>query len=172
MTETATEAGSRALWRRITSLYARLLDLLLVVGVAILVLPVTMQVISRYVDWIPHYIWTEELARFLFVWTIMIGAMVGVRESQHFEVDLWPQMSRRTEALVKILARLGILVFALAFVWGGYQFTAFAWNRISELAELPLWLIHVAWPVAGATWVLFLGEQVWDELKIVLGRGA
>ena len=172
MTETAPLSASRALFRRVTAIYARLLDLLLAIGVAILVIPVTMQVISRYVDWLPHFIWTEEMARFLFVWTIMIGAMVGVRESQHFEVDLLPSMSRRAEAFVKIVARLGILVFALAFVWGGYQFTAFAWNRISELAELPLWLIHVAWPVAGLTWTLFLGEQVWDELMILLGRGA
>ncbi|HRD75931.1 MAG TPA: TRAP transporter small permease [Hyphomicrobiaceae bacterium] len=172
MTETTEPTAARSLWRKATALYARLLDFFLVIGVAVLVLPVTLQVVSRYVSWLPHFIWTEEMARFLFVWTIMIGAMVGVRESQHFEVDLWPRLSRRGEALVKIIAKLGVLVFALAFVWGGYQFTAFAWNRISELAELPLWLIHVAWPVAGATWVLFLGEQFWDELTIVLGRRA
>ena len=52
-----------------------------------------------------------------------------------------------------------MLVFALVFVWAGSEFTRFAWNRISELAELPLWLIHIAWPVTGLTWVLFLGEQ-------------
>src|SRR5205807_3985807 len=63
----------------------------------ILVIPVTLQIISRYTPLIPSYIWTEEMARFLFVWTIMIGAMVGVREAQHFEVDVWPNLSRRSE---------------------------------------------------------------------------
>ena len=28
----------------------------------------------------------------------MIGAMVGVREALHFEVDVWPELSRRAEA--------------------------------------------------------------------------
>ena len=42
----------------------------------------------------------------------------------------------------------------------GVEFTRFAWYRISELAELPLWLIHIAWPLAGVTWIIFLGEQM------------
>jgi len=62
----------------------------------------------------------------------MIGAMVGVREAQHFEVDIWPDLSRRAEALVRIMARLGILALALVFVWAGLEFTRFAWNRTSN----------------------------------------
>jgi TRAP-type C4-dicarboxylate transport system permease small subunit len=112
------------------------------------------------------------MARFLFIWTIMIGAMIGVRESTHFEVDLWPQLSRRGEAMVRLAGRLGVLAAALVFVWAGLEFTKFAWNRISELAELPLWLIHVAWPVTGLTWIVFLGEQVLDDLKTISGSSA
>jgi len=68
-----------SLWRRVTAGYAKLLEIMLAACVGILVIPVTLQVISRYTPFIPSYIWTEEMARFLFVWTIMIGAMVGVR---------------------------------------------------------------------------------------------
>jgi TRAP-type C4-dicarboxylate transport system permease small subunit len=110
------------------------------------------------------------MARFLFIWTIMIGAMIGVRESTHFQVDVWPRISTRAEAAVRLLARLGVLAIALVFVWSGIEFTRFAWNRISELAELPLWLIHVAWPLAGATWIVFLGEQMADDLRILWRR--
>ncbi len=167
-----TASGTRNLWRQLTTWYSRLLSLVLVVSVGILVIPVSLQIFSRFTAIIPHYIWTEEMARFLFIWTIMIGAMIGVRESTHFEVDLWPRVSRRLEAAVKLLARLGVLAVALTFVWAGIEFTQFAWHRISELAELPLWLIHIAWPLTGATWLLFLGEQLVDEFKILVGRGA
>jgi TRAP-type C4-dicarboxylate transport system permease small subunit len=112
------------------------------------------------------------MARFLFIWTIMIGAMIGVRESTHFEVDVWPRLPPRGEALVRLLGRLGVLVAALVFVSAGIEFTKFAWHRISELAELPLWIIHVAWPLTGVTWLVFLGEQLVDDLRIVLGRTA
>ena len=160
-----------SLWRRVTAGYAKLLELLLAGCVGILIFPVTLQAISRYTDLIPSYIWTEEMARFLFVWTIMIGAMVGVRGSQHFEIDVWPILSRRAEAAVRIIARLGVLALAVVFVFAGLEFTRFAWNRTSELAELPLWLIHVAWPVAGFTWIAFAGEQIVDELRVLFGAG-
>src|SRR5689334_16235499 len=84
-------------WRRVTAAYGKLLEFLLAACVGIIIVPVTLQVISRYTPFIPSWIWTEEMARFLFVWTIMIGAMVGVREAQHFEVDIWPDLSRRSE---------------------------------------------------------------------------
>ena len=49
-----------------------------------------------------------------------------------------------------------VLVFALVFVWYGIKFVQFGWNQNSELAELPMAFIFVAWPLAGLTWVLFL----------------
>ncbi len=156
-------------WRRFTAFYAQLLTFLLAMSVAILVIPVTLQIISRYTALIPSYIWTEEMARFLFIWMVLIGAMVGVRESSHFEVDVWPTLSRRGEAAVRIVARLGTLALAVVFVWAGTEFTRFAWYRTSELADLPLWLIHIAWPVAGVTWIVFLGEQFYDEARILFG---
>ena len=164
-------SAPRSLFRRVAEWYSRLLSALLALSVLILVFPVALQIFSRYTHFIPHYIWTEEMARFLFIWTIMLGAMIGVRESTHFEVDVWPKMPRRVEAAVKLLARLGVLVIACVFVWSGIEFTRFAWYRLSELAELPLWLIHIAWPIAGFTWLAFLGEQMWDEFNALIGRG-
>ena len=156
--------------KAITYWYSRLLTWLLAASVAILIFPVSLQIFSRYTALIPSYIWTEEMARFLFVWMIMIGAMIGVRESTHFEVDVWPRLGRRAEAALRLVACVGVLALALVFVWAGIEFTRFGWNRISELAELPLWMIHIAWPVTGFTWLVFLGEQMWNSLLILSGR--
>jgi TRAP-type C4-dicarboxylate transport system permease small subunit len=161
----------RGAWRKLTALYGELLNWLVAISTAVLLIPVTLQVFSRFTSLIPHYIWTEEMARFLLVWTVMIGAMIGVRESTHFDVDVWPRLSDRAEAAIRLVARAGVLIVALVFVWSGYEFTAFAWYRISELAELPLWLIHIAWPVTGVTWLIFLGEQMWDSIQVLRGRG-
>jgi TRAP-type C4-dicarboxylate transport system permease small subunit len=162
----------RNAWQQFTAAYARLLDVVVVLCVGILVIPVSLQIFSRYTALIPSYIWTEEMARFLFIWTIMIGAMIGVRESTHFEVDVWPRLGVRAEAAVRLISRIGVLVAALVFVWAGYEFTRFAWNRTSELAELPLWLIHVAWPATGITWIIFLGEQMARDITIIRGKAA
>ena len=156
------------MYRKITLWYGRLLSWLLVFSVAVLIIPVSLQIFSRYTALIPSYIWTEEMARFFLVWTVMIGAMLGVRESRHFEVDIWPILGPRADAALRLVADVSILIFALVFVWAGWEFTRFAWNRISELAELPLWLIHMAWPLTGLTWVLFIGEHAWDHLRTLI----
>jgi len=158
--------------RRITHWYGRLLTGLLAFSVAVLIIPVSLQIFSRYTELIPSYIWTEEMARFLFIWMIMIGAMLGVREGTHFEVDIWPQMGPRATALLNIVSGVFVLVFALVFVWWGIEFTRFAWNRISELAELPLWLIHLPWPLTGLTWLVFGGERMVDNVRVLAGKPA
>ena len=156
--------------RKISRGYATLLSWLLVASVAILIIPVSLQIFSRYTALIPSYIWTEELARFCFIWSIMLGAMVGIREGTHFVVDLWPPLNARAQAALRLVAGVFVLVFACVFLWWGIDFTRFALNRISELAELPLWYIHLPWPLAGVTWLAFLGEQMWDDLRVLLGK--
>jgi len=160
----------RTSWRRFTAFYARLLEFLLACCVGVLIIPVTLQVLARYTPLVPNYIWTEEMARFLFVWTIMVGAMVGIRDATHFEVDLWPRLRPRAEAAVRIVSKIGVLAMAAVFVWAGIEFTRFAWNRTSELGDLPLWWIHVAWPIAGGTWIVFAAEQMYDDFRVLLGR--
>ena len=98
--------------RRLIEAYHRVLTWLLVATVAILIVPVTLQIVARYTQLFPAYIWTEELSRFLFIWMIMIGAMIGVREGTHFEVDLWPRLKPRADAAVRLMASIGILVMA------------------------------------------------------------
>src|SRR5688572_20963800 len=160
------------MFKKVTYWYGRLLTGLLAFSVAVLIIPVSLQIFSRYTDLIPSYIWTEEMARFLFIWMIMIGAMLGIREGTHFEVDIWPRMGARAQAALNLVVGLAVLVLALVFVWAGIEFTRFAWNRISELAELPLWLIHVAWPLTGATWLVFQGEKMVDNYRTLVGRTA
>ena len=158
--------------KKIIDAYHKLLSWLLVATVAILIVPVTLQIISRYTALIPSWIWTEELSRFMFIWMVMLGAMIGVREGSHFEVDVWPELKPRAGALLRIVSNLFVLVFALVFVWWGIEFVRFGWNQHSELAELPMPFIFLAWPVAGATWVLFLGESLVQNFRILSGKTA
>ena len=79
--------------------YYWLLNVLLGISVGVLIVPVTLQMIARFTDLIPPWIWTEEMARFLFIWMVMLGAMVGVRDGTHFDVDVWPELEPRVNAM-------------------------------------------------------------------------
>src|SRR5713226_9408270 len=130
--------------KRLIDYYCRLLTWLMVATVAILVVPVSLQIISRYTHLIPSYIWTEEMSRFLFIWMVMLGAMVGIREGTHFEVDIWPELGRRANAGLRIVSHVFVLVFALVFLHWGVKFVQFGWYQDSELAELPMVFIFIA----------------------------
>jgi len=153
--------------RRFIDGYYKLLTLLLGISVGLLVIPVTLQMIARFTALIPAWIWTEEMARFLFIWMVMLGAMIGVRDGTHFDVDLWPEFKPRTNAMFRIVSTLFILVFALVFVWYGIKFVQFGWNQTSELADLPMTYIFIAWPLTGFTWLLFGGQRILRDIRFL-----
>jgi TRAP-type C4-dicarboxylate transport system permease small subunit len=152
--------------RRLLHGYARLLNVLLGISVAMLVVPVTLQMISRFTALIPAWIWTEEMARFLFIWMVMLGAMIGVREGTHFEVDVWPELMPRTNAVLHIVSMIFVLAFSLIFVWYGIKFVQFGWNQTSELADLPMTWIFIAWPLTGVTWLAFGIQRLLNDIRI------
>jgi TRAP-type C4-dicarboxylate transport system permease small subunit len=158
--------------KKLIGFYHQLLTWLMVATIAVLIVPVTLQMVSRYTALIPSYIWTEELSRFLFIWMVMLGAMIGIREGTHFEVDVWPELGPRANAALRIVSSVFILIFALVFLYWGIQFVQFGWYQTSELADLPMPFIFLAWPVAGATWILFLGESFLENFRIATGRVA
>jgi TRAP-type C4-dicarboxylate transport system permease small subunit len=159
--------------RRFINAYYHLLSVLLGASVGILIVPVTVQMISRFTALIPAWIWTEEMARFLFIWMVMLGAMIGVRDASHFECDVWPELKPRANALLRIVSTVFVLLFALVFVWYGIKFVQFGWSQTSELADMPMTWIFIAWPLTGATWLLFGVERILADIRIVLyGPGA
>src|SRR5438034_10234678 len=115
--------------KKIIVAYSRLLTWLMAATVGVLVLPVSLQIISRYTALIPSYIWTEELSRFLFIWMVMLGAMIGIKEGAHFEVDVWPELGRRANAVLRMVSNLCVLVFALVFLYWGIKFVQFGWYQ-------------------------------------------
>src|SRR5215813_7764713 len=103
--------------KKAIDVYYHLLNVLLVAAVTFLVVPVTLQMISRLTGLIPAWIWTEEMARFLFIWMVMLGAMIGVRDGTHFEVDVWPDLKPRANAALGLVSMIFVLLTALIFVW-------------------------------------------------------
>ena len=157
--------------KKLLDAYYRLLQILLTLLMAVLIIPVTMQILSRYTGLIPRYIWTEEIARFCFVWIIMLGAMIAVRDGTHFDVDVLPQFkSPKTEAAVRIFVHTAMLLMAIIFIWYGYAFAKFGAVQTSEIAGLPMLTIFIAWPLTGVTCLVFLGEKLIKDFNLLRAK--
>jgi TRAP-type C4-dicarboxylate transport system permease small subunit len=144
----------------------RFLDVLLVLSLACLVVPVSLQILSRQTSLIPTFFWTEEIAVLLLSWTVMIGATIAVREALHFDIDLWPNLLPRANAALAILANSLMLIFAIVFIVYGLKFAWLGRQQILVMTGAPRWFIYAAWPLSGALWTLFLLEKIWDAISV------
>ena len=148
--------------------YYRVLQFLLTLLMGLLIVPVSMQVLSRYTGLIPRYIWTEEVARFCFMWIIMIGAMIAVRDGTHFDVDVLPTpKTPRGRGISKLVVHVVMGLVALIFLRYGYDFAVFGYAQSSELTGINMLSIHIAFPLAGLTWLLFLGEKFYRDYRMM-----
>jgi TRAP-type C4-dicarboxylate transport system permease small subunit len=155
---------------RLNDLLYRALQFLLTLLMGALIVPVVLQIASRILPGMPHLIWTEELARFCFIWVIMLGATIAVRDGSHFELDLWGKpRSTRALASARLFVHAAMLVVALTFVVFGYRFAQFGYAQTSELSGLNMLAIHIAWPLGGIAFTLFLAEKIAADVKLLRG---
>ncbi len=131
-----------------------------------LLIPVTMQILSRYGGILPRYIWTEEIARFCFVWIIMLGAICAVRDRSHFDLEVFPEnRNQHIQLFLDLVVHGAILTVGGVFIWYGIKFLQFGWYQTSEIFELPMNYIFAAWPLAGVLFIAFELEHVAQTLR-------
>lgn len=153
--------------------YHSLLKGVLTLLLAVMIVPVVIQIASRLTNLIPHYIWTEEAARFCFVWIIMIGSMIAVRDGRHFKVDLLPKpQTPREEGTGRLVVHIAMSVMALLFTWYGWDFAAFGWSQNSEMSGINMLSIYISFPLAGITWLIFLIEKMAEDVRMILNGDA
>jgi len=157
--------------RAVLDVYYRLLRIAITLLMGLLIVPVSLQIFSRYTGLIPRYIWTEEVARFCFTWIIMIGSMIAVRDGSHFDVDLLPHpRTNRARGRNLLIVHGSMMAMALVFSWYGIGFAQFGYIQTSELAGVNMLSMYISFPLAGMTWIVFLLEKVVDDVRIMQER--
>jgi TRAP-type C4-dicarboxylate transport system, small permease component len=156
--------------KQILAGYDRVLRFVITWLMILLVIPVTLQIVSRYTELIPRYIWTEEAARFLFIWIIMIGSILAVRDETHFNVDVLPKpKTARGKALATLWVDLAILLMAAIFVWFGTAFVKFGYSQTSELTGINMVFIFGSFLLAGVSWLAVVAERTIANLPVLIG---
>ncbi|MGO1201264.1 MAG: TRAP transporter small permease, partial [Dermabacteraceae bacterium] len=132
----------------------------------IMVLAVVWQVFTREVIQSPAA-WTEELAKYVFVWTSLVGAALVFSERGHIAVTfLVERLPRPVRMSVAVLIQLVILVFALAIlVYGGLLAAQNSWSQ--QLTALPgtIGQAYLILPVSGALIALIAVLHIVEDLR-------
>lgn len=146
--------------------FVRLMDrvnhlLTLACGAAlgVMVLSVALGVLARFVfTHTSHRIsvpWTEEVSRYLMIWTVFLGGAVAARSGKLIGVEFVVQaLAPRLGRAVKYLSLgLGLVFYALLCVVG-WQWVEFGQSQTSPVLELPLVVINLAMVAGGAVMAL------------------
>lgn len=125
-----------------------LIEASLVVLAATMLLAVFLQVIFRYVLQIPLS-WSEELARYMFAWVVMLGSAVAVRRNAHFALRLLSErLGPRPELVCILLVNATVLVLLVVMIWQGSLWVINYSDMVSPAMQIRLSYVVAAVPVA------------------------
>lgn len=129
---------------------------LCVVLFAALVLLVCWQVFSRLVLGQPSA-WSEEAARYTFVWVSLIGISIAVGEKADVVMEiLVERLPFAAQRVCDILAYVAGLAFsAFVMVYGGLDQVERAWTALNPVLPLTQGQLYLALPISGVLLSLF-----------------
>lgn len=144
-------------WHEHLPLPFRILDTVvktvMVVLLAALIVAVGANVFGRYVL-SESIAGSDEMARFLFIWVIFLGAALAHLHREHIAVELvverLPAGWQRVTTVVQELVVLGVV---LALLYSSTQVLAISAGS-SALLDVPLWLINISVPVCAGLMAL------------------
>ncbi len=131
---------------------------------AAMVIDVAIQIFFRYVIVAPPT-WTDELARFLFIWDIFLAAGLAFGRGAHIVVDALLHLFPQTRRAFSILGNSIALIFLIVLVWQGINMTLLTSNTVSTALNLNMGVVYAALPVGAAISVLYVAIRLIDDLR-------
>jgi len=134
--------------------YARVLEWIVIVLMAILFIEVSLGVIYRTIG--ISLVWYDEVASILLAWLTFYGSALASVKRAHIGcpelVDLAPARAR---AVVRIIAQLATIAFFLLMGWMGYTVLGvLEGDRLVSLPEVPVAWVQSVVPISAVLIVL------------------
>jgi TRAP-type C4-dicarboxylate transport system permease small subunit len=141
---------------RFDHLLAKAEAAVLITLVAVMTLIVFLQVVYRYVLIQPLH-WSEELARYLFVWVSILGATLGLEKRGHFGLDFFyrmlPDHKRR---FLQFLIHLFVGCVILVILIQGVKLVQATALQKSPAMEISMGWAYACLPVGAGLMVIHL----------------
>lgn len=148
---------------RIGELYNKFEENLLYISLVFSVALIFVQVVMRYV-FSNSLSWSEEVARYVFIWQTWLGASYAVRKKRHLRVEaLADRFCGVSRKVIEIAVLLLWIFFGCFLVIKGYQLTRmiFIRGQISAALGMPMAIAYAAVPVGSLFMTLRLIRQAY-----------
>ena len=100
--------------------------------------------------------WSEELARYLFIWIVWLGAVVGIQRKAHFGIQLLvDRFPRPLRCLAQIIVSAASTLFLSIVIYKGFQLAVANWHQLSPAMRIPMTLPYLSVPVCAVLMLYF-----------------
>lgn len=117
----------------------------------LVVIPIlTAQVISRYV--LGHSLsWSEELARYIFIWQIWLGSSYCVQKNRHIRIDIFThKLPRGAKNVFETFVAIVSIAFLIFLTFKGIKIIQMVsrMGQTSAALKLPMSYVYACIPVS------------------------
>ena len=139
------------------------------IGLSVLFLSsVLWQVLTRH-SFASPATYTEELARFAFIWLALLGSALCYGNKSHLAIDLiLHHFGKLVNQKLTVLIELLCAGFAAGIMcWGGTKLVihTYASQQLSPVLELPMGLVYLCIPLSGGLIVIYALSNIVSSLS-------
>lgn len=155
---------------KFTAFMDKILSILCIFISSFLVICIVWQVASRYILHAPST-YTDEIARFLFIWVGLVGAAYALGQKKHLAIDLLAHKLEHSpikqQCLNLVINIISILFAIIIMCYGGIKLVmdTVATGQIAPVLGIQMGLVYVAIPLSGFFMLIYLLRDITDNIK-------
>lgn len=145
----------------------KLEEVFLVIILIAAVIIVAMQVVTRYVLKVPLP-WSEEIARYLFLWLTWVGASYATKERKHVSIDLvYEKLSPTGKMICKVISNIiwVIFLFMMARLSLKLTMSVASGGQKATGSGIPMWIPYASIPTGMTLMFIRLIQNCYQDIK-------
>jgi TRAP-type C4-dicarboxylate transport system permease small subunit len=122
---------------------------------------ILLQIFGRSFFKVP-FSWTDELARFTFLWFCLMGSVLTLRNKLHLGIDYFESlMSDKGKFRNRILIYSLIIAFGVLLCVLGTQLLGIVGKQLTPVMRIPMAIVYFGLPLAGLLFVILGAWQLY-----------
>ena len=149
----------------------KVLNIMVAVSFNLFIAACVLQVFTRFV--LNNSLsWTEELARYAFIWSNLLGAAICTQKSSHATVTaITDALPKKVQTVLKIAVNLIIILVAYVLVRYGWKVVMSTRMQLSPALRISMSYVYASAPVCGVLVIFYSAVHLAESLAELAGKG-
>lgn len=155
---------------KLAAIIEKILYVSIVITFSVLIASCVLQVFTRFV--LNNSLsWTEELARYAFIWANFLGAAVCTQKGSHATVTaITDFLPAKAKSMSKIFVNVIIVLISLVLIFYGFKVAFAVRSQLSPALRISMGYVYGSAPVCGIFIFFYSVLHLLDAVKELTGK--